>query len=89
MLVFGILFLVLAIVLMFYSCHLAGEGYDGVSLFVGIMSVFIIIGGVSLIMAWTEQPHKINNVKEYSIEEKVIFVNSVPTDTTYIITYKK
>jgi len=47
MLVFGILVLVLAIVLTFYSCHLASEGNDGVSLFFGIIAVFFIIGGVS------------------------------------------
>lgn len=87
MIVFGIILIVLAIIIFYYSLNDVDENYLFISsinlIFVGI--IFIGVGSDNL----KSKEKEIKNVKYYNIKSTIILENNIPTDTIYTIYYKK
>lgn len=93
MIVLGVILIVLAIIIFWYSINDVDENYSSISfvdlsfaicaLFGGI--IFIGIGSTNLNIKEKE----IKNIEYYNIKSTIIIENNIPTDTIYTIYYKK
>jgi cobyrinic acid a,c-diamide synthase len=88
--IIGVCLMVLAIIVIYIDADICDRTLG--SMLNGLFNFAVVLGIAGAILVFVgakREPHTIKNIKEFSVEETVIYKDSVPTDTLYNITYKK
>lgn len=93
MIIAGIILIILAIIIFYYSLNDEDENYSFIPPIKLFSSIFVIFAGIIFICVGSanlkSKEKEIKNVEYYNIKSTVIIENNIPTDTIYTIYYKK
>ena len=90
MTIIGVILLVLALILIYIDADICDRTFG--SMLNGLFNLAVVLGIAGAILVFVgarREPHTIKNVKEFSVEQQIKYIDNVPSDTTYNITYKR